>query len=151
MERQAEEIFSYLDDIGSGSMLEGCIRGIEENWFQGRLADSAYELERKMNNGDRIVVGVNRFTDGNDDAELELLQITNEDEARQLKRLNTIKQGRDETLVRDTLARLAHEAADPEVNLMPALIEASSSYATLGEMMGTLGQVFGRHIEVPTI
>lgn len=151
MERQAEEIFSYLDEIGGGSMLEGCIRGIEENWFQGRLADSAYELERKMNNGDRIVVGVNRFTDGNDDDELELLQITNEDEARQLKRLDIVKQGRDEARVRETLVRLGNEAADPEINLMPALIEASTSYATLGEMMGTLGQVFGRHVEVPTI
>ena len=48
-------------------MLEGCIRGIEDNWFQGRIADSAYELERRQNEGRRIVVGVNAFTEGNDD------------------------------------------------------------------------------------
>jgi methylmalonyl-CoA mutase, N-terminal domain len=47
MERQAEEIFAHLDELGDGSMLEGVLRGIEEGWFQGRIADSAYELERK--------------------------------------------------------------------------------------------------------
>ena len=67
MERQAEEIFAHLDELGDGSMLDGVITGIEENWFQGRIADSAYELERKFNAGRRIVVGVNGFTDGNDD------------------------------------------------------------------------------------
>ena len=73
MERRAEEIFSYLDEIGSGSMLEGVIRGIEENWFQGRIADSAYDLERKLNSGERVVVGVSAFTEGNADDELDLL------------------------------------------------------------------------------
>ena len=67
MERHAEEIFAHLDEVGGGSMLEGCIRGIEDNWFQRRIADSAYELERKLNAGRRIVVGVNAFTEGNDD------------------------------------------------------------------------------------
>ena len=54
MERLAEEIFAHLDELGDGSMLEGCIRGIEDNWFQGRIADSAYELERKLNDGRRV-------------------------------------------------------------------------------------------------
>ena len=71
MERQAEELFAHLDELGSGSMLEGVIRGIEENWFQGRIADSAYELERKFNQGDRIVVGVNGFTEGNEESGIE--------------------------------------------------------------------------------
>ena len=87
VERQAEEIFAELDRMGDGSLLEGCIRGIEENWFQGRIADSAYELERKLNRGDRIVVGVNRFTEGNDEAQPDLLQITTEQEMLQVKRL----------------------------------------------------------------
>ena len=132
-------------------MLEGVIAGIEENWFQGRIADSAYELERKMNSGERIVVGVQRFTEGNDEGGLDILQITNEDEARQLKRLHDVRERRDEAAVADVLARLATEAADPEINLMPTLIEAASAYATLGETMNTLATVFGRHVEVPTI
>ncbi len=151
MERQAEEIFAYLDEIGGGSILEGCIRGIEENWFQGRIADSAYELERKFNQGQRIIVGVNRFTEGNDEANPDLLQITNEDEARQLKRLDQVKHDRNQPAVDAVLNRLTREAADPEVNLMPTLIEAANTYATLGEIMGAMGTVFGRHVEVPTI
>jgi len=150
MERQAEEIFAKLDEFGRGSILEGCIQGIDENWFQGRIADSAYELERKFNTGERIIVGVSDFTDGNDD-NLEILQITNEDEQRQRKRLNEVKQDRDAEAVEKVLAKLAAEASDPEVNLMPTLVEASHAYATLGEMMGTMAGVFGRHVEVPTI
>jgi methylmalonyl-CoA mutase, N-terminal domain len=151
MERRAEEIFAQLDEFGHGSILEGCITGIEENWFQGRIADSAYELERKQNSGQKIVVGVNRFTEGNDDDEMELLEITNEDEARQLKRLDTIRHDRNQAAVDQLLARLAAEAADPEVNLMPTLIEAATAYASLGEIMNTMAGVFGRHVEVPTI
>ncbi len=151
MERQAEEIFAQLDEFGSGSILEGCIKGIEENWFQGRIADSAYELERKINNGQRIVVGVNRFTEGNDESEMELLEITNEDEARQLKRLDTVRHDRNQAAVDEVLAKLATEAADPETNLMPTLVEAATAYVSLGEIMNTMADVFGRHVEVPTI
>ena len=151
MERQAEELFAHLDELGSGSILEGVIRGIEENWFQGRIADSAYELERKLNQGDRIVVGVNRFTEGNEENGIELLQITNADEARQLKRLDQVRHDRDADAVAAALDRLAAEASDPSVNLMPTLIDAVGTYATLGEVMGALAGVFGRHVEVPTI
>jgi methylmalonyl-CoA mutase N-terminal domain/subunit len=151
VEREAEEIFAHLDELGAGSMLEGVIRGIEENWFQGRIADSAYDLERRLNQGRRVVVGVNRFTEGNDEDPIPTLQITHEDEARQIKRLNTVRQHRDQGSVDAALARLAADAADPEVNLMPGLIDAVTTYATLGEVMATLAGVFGRHTEVPTI
>jgi methylmalonyl-CoA mutase, N-terminal domain len=151
MERRAEELFAHLDDRGGGSMLEGCIRGIEDNWFQGRIADSAYELERAFNEGRRIVVGVNRFTEGSHENTLDLLQITNEDEARQLKRLEKVRQERDQGVVDAALARLREQAAEPDVNLMPALIDTANAYATLGETMRALADVFGRHTEVPTI
>ena len=51
IERQAEELFAHLDELGGGSMLEGAIKGIEENWFQGKIADSAYDIERRFNAG----------------------------------------------------------------------------------------------------
>ncbi len=151
MERRAEELFAELDEMGDGSMLEGAIRGIEENWFQGKIADSAFELERKLNSGERITVGVNGFTDGNDDDQLELLKITNEDEQRQRKRLDVVRQDRDSDAVAAALDRVRTEAADPEINLMPALIDAVKTYATLGEIMHALEDEFGRHVEVPTI
>ncbi len=151
MERRADEIFDHLDTLGGGSMLEGCITGIEDNWFQSAIADSAYELERAFNEGRRIIVGVNRFTEGNDDDPLDVLRITNEDEGRQLKRLGEVRRQRDGAAVASALDRLRAEAADPEMNLMPALIDASGVYATLGEMMAAMADVFGRHTEVPVI
>jgi methylmalonyl-CoA mutase N-terminal domain/subunit len=151
MERQAEEIFAQIMEFGGGSMLEGCIKGIEENWFQGRIAESAYQLERSFNEGRRIVVGVNDFLEGNNDADLEILRITNEDEKRQIERLNDVREARSESAVQHALARLATEAADPEINLMPALIDAARAYVTVGEMMSTMEGVFGRHVEVPTL
>ncbi len=151
MERQAEELFSYLDELGDGSMLEGAIQGIEENWFQGRIADSAYELERRINAGDHIRVGVNAFTDGNDEDQMELLRISGEDETKQRKRLDQVRQDRDQSAVDAALARVRTESQDPEINLMPALIDAVKVYATIGEIMGTMESEFGRHVEVPVI
>jgi methylmalonyl-CoA mutase N-terminal domain/subunit len=151
MERQAEELFAHIDGLGGGSMLEGCIAGIEENWFQGRIADSAYDLERRFNAGERVVVGVNGFTEGNDENSIDLLRITNEDETRQLKRLEKVREQRDQSAVDAVLSTLRREAADPEINLMPTLIDAVSAYATLGEIMAAMGEVFGKHVEVPTI
>ena len=151
MERQAEEIFAKLDEFGDGSLLDGVIKGIDENWFQGRIADSAYELERAFNAGERVIVGVSGFKEGNDDDDLDILRISNEDETRQRKRLDAVRQDRDQAAVDAVLAKLRAEAADPEVNLMPTLIEASQVYATLGEMMAAMADVFGRHTEVPVI
>ena len=151
MERQAEEIFAKIESFGDGSMLEGCITGIDDNWFQGRIADSAYELERRFNEGRRTIVGVSDFTEGNEEDQIPVLQITNEDEARQLKRLDDVRARRDGERVDTVLAKLQTEAADPEINLMPTLIECSRAYATVGEMMGAMGKVFGRHVEIPTI
>jgi methylmalonyl-CoA mutase N-terminal domain/subunit len=151
IERQAEELFAHIDELGEGSMLEGAIRGIEENWFQGKIADSAFEQERLLNANRRVVVGVNGFTDGNDEDQIELLRITNEDESRQHKRLNEVRERRDQNAVDAALAKVRADAADPTVNMMPALIDAAHAYATLGEIMRTMESEFGRHVEVPTI
>ena len=64
MERQAEEIFAHLLDLGDGSMLEGVYAGIDEGWFVGEIADAAYRYQREVSAGRRIVVGVNEFTEG---------------------------------------------------------------------------------------
>src|ERR1700691_2785031 len=151
MAAEAEAIFAAIAAMGEGSMLEGCIKGIEENWFQGRIADSAYELERSFNSGDRIIVGVNAFLEGNDADDLATLQITNEDERKQLARLDQVRHDRDDEQVKQALDRLRREAQDPDINLMPALIDAAKTYATVGEMMSTLADVFGRYVEVPSL
>ena len=151
VERQAEAIFAEIDVMGAGSMLEGAIRGIEENWFQGRIADSAFELERGLNNGSRIVVGVNACTEGNGEAAPPLLRISQDDERRQRERLAGVRAARDAAAVATALADVRAVASDPEANLMPTLIEAVGARASLGEIMAAMGDVFGRHVEVPTI
>jgi methylmalonyl-CoA mutase N-terminal domain/subunit len=151
MDRQAELIFSEIAAMGAGSMLEGVIAGIESNYFQGAIADSSYELERSFNAGTRVVVGANRFLEGNEDTDLETLLITQSDEKLQVERVREVRRNRDGEAVRRSLARLATEAADPEINLMPALIEAAQNYVTVGESMATLAQVFGRYVETASI
>jgi methylmalonyl-CoA mutase N-terminal domain/subunit len=151
LERQAEEVFAHLDDLGHGSMLEGVHAGIDNGYFVGEIAEAAYQLERRVNDGRRVVVGVNRFTDGNDDDTVELLRITDEQEQRQIKRLHAVKADRDAGAVAAALARIRTQAADPETNLMPAFVDAVRTYATLGEIMDTLAGVFGRYVETPVL
>jgi methylmalonyl-CoA mutase, N-terminal domain len=151
METRAGEIFEHLLELGNGSMLEGAYAGIEEGWFQSGIADAAYEFEKKVASGRRQIVGVNAFTDGAADDELEILRITAEHEQTQIKRLQAVKADRDTEAVRSTLDRVREAAADPEVNLMPPLIDAVRTYATEGEIMQTLADVFGLYTETPRL
>ena len=143
IERQAEEIFAVVDGFGDGSMLEGAIHGIEEGWFQSEIADAAYELDRKLNDGRHLVVGVNGFIEGNDEPQPDTLYIDRSTEALQVKRLAAVRSARNAAAVTDALATIRSDAADPEVNLMPALMEASRAHVTLGEMMSAMAGVFG--------
>ncbi|MCZ7534814.1 MAG: methylmalonyl-CoA mutase family protein [Acidimicrobiia bacterium] len=151
IERRAEEIFSRLDDLGDGSILEGCVRGVEDGWFQGAIADSAYEVEQKLNSGRHLVVGVNVCRDGNDEAPPETLRIGPEVEREQLRRLAKVRADRDSASVGAALDRVGADAADPNLNLMPALLDAVTAHASIGEIVGALSSVFGRHIEEPRI
>src|SRR5262249_42917348 len=91
MERRAEEIFAQIDAMGDGSMLDGAIRGCEEGWYQGEIADAAYELERKLNAGRDVVVGVNAFLEGNDEPPPPILRIGPEVEDEQRRRLEEVR------------------------------------------------------------
>ena len=150
IERQAGELFDHVLELGGGSMLEGAYTGIEDGWFQGKIAEAAYDLERKVVDGHRIVVGVNGFTEGNDESHVDLLRITAEHEQSQIKRLQAVKADRSGEAVAAALARVSEPTpAQPDVNLMPALIDAVDAYATVGELMTTMAEVFGRYVETP--
>jgi methylmalonyl-CoA mutase N-terminal domain/subunit len=150
MERRAEAVFAHLDRLGGGSLLEGVFQAIESGWFQGEIAESAYELERKLNDGRHLLVGVNVATTGGDQ-EVEVLRIGPEVEETQLKRLARVKADRDGAAVDAALARVRAAAGEPDVNLMPGLIDAVSTQATVGEIVGALADVFGRYREDPVI
>jgi len=147
MERRAEEVFSHLDRIGDGSILEGVYAGIDNGYFVGEIADSAYRFEREVNSGRRIVVGVNAYTDGNDETESDLLRIDQSTEDQQRKRLEDVKRRRNQEHVDTALARIVNDAADPTVNLMPGIIEAVKAYATEEEIADSMRQVFGTYVE----
>lgn len=150
MERQAEEIFAHLMDLGDGSILEGVYAGIDNGYFVGSIADAAYRFEREVNAGRRVIVGVNQFTEG-DDPNRELLRIDPEVEELQLKRLATVKQQRDDQAVSTALADLAVAAQDSSANLMPPTIDAVRAYATEGEIVETLRSVFGTYTEAAIV
>ena len=150
MERQASEIFDHIDQLGNGSMLEGAYAGIEDGYFVGEIADAAYRYEREVNAGRRIIVGVNEFTEG-DDEEANLLSISHETEELQLKRLAQIRGERDDDAVRASLDALVEAAEQPDVNLMPPIIDAVQTYATEGEIVAALETVFGTYVETAVV
>jgi methylmalonyl-CoA mutase N-terminal domain/subunit len=150
MERRAEEVFAHLDDLGDGSILEGVYLGIDNGFFVGEIADAAYRFERQVNRGQRIVVGVNAHNDG-DDHRSGLLRIDQDTEDLQLKRLAEVKQDRSDEAVDTALEQLVADASDPEVNLMPAIIDAVVARATEGEVVHALEGVFGTYVEEPVV
>jgi methylmalonyl-CoA mutase N-terminal domain/subunit len=151
MERQAEEVFAHLDELGGGSILEGVYEGIENGFFVGEIAEAAYRFEREVNAGERIIVGVNAFTDGNEESEQNLLRIDPAVEDLQLKRLAEVRQDRDDEAVAGALARVRADATDPNTNVMPAFIDAVQAYATEGEIVAALEDVFGTYVEKTVI
>jgi methylmalonyl-CoA mutase N-terminal domain/subunit len=151
IEREAEAVFARLDEWGEGSILAGVLHGIETNWFQGEIADAAYHFQRKVATGRRVVVGVNAFTEGNEEPAPPTLQIGPEVDEAQRKRLTTVRQRRSEAAVDAALARVVADAAIAEVNLMPAILDAVGAYATVGEVVGALASVFGRWAEDPVV
>lgn len=151
LERAAEEVFARLREAGAGSLREGVLQAVEGGWFQREIADSAYELERKLNRGQHLVVGVNIAREGNDDDPPEILRIGPEVEESQRKRLDAVKADRDAPRVRDALGEVRTAAAQPDVNVMPALIHAVEAYATLGEICSALADELGRYTEIPVI
>ena len=150
LEAEAESMFAHIAEAGNDSMLEGAFELIDEGWYQGNIADAAYDFEKKINAGRRIVVGVNDFTEGNEEDQIELLKITNEDEQRQIKNLQAVKSDRDQQAVDDALVALSR-AAETDANLMLPLIDTVRTRATVGEIMNTLADVFGRYQEKPFI
>jgi methylmalonyl-CoA mutase, N-terminal domain len=142
LERQAEEVFAHLEDLGDGSLLEGVLAGIDNGWFVSEIADAAYRFERAVNTGERVVVGVNRYTEG-DDGRTELLRISPDVEAAQVERLRRVRQDRDGAAVEAALEQVRRDAADPTANLLPPILDAVKTYASEGEIVHALEEVFG--------
>ncbi len=144
METRAEEIFAKILEMGNDSILDGVIRGIEENWFQSEIAESSYIYERKVNSGRRQTVSVNSFLEGNEDLQPEILEISHEVEKEQIKRLEKVKTNRSNEDVLNSLEELKRDAMNSDINLMQPILKSVRVRATVGEIMNSLADVFGR-------
>ena len=149
MEARVEGILQHVDRMGRGSMLDGVLTGIEEGWFQGALADSAYEFEKAVGSGERVIVGVNKHA-AEDEAELDILRISGEVERQQRGRIEGVRAARDQAALDGALADLT-AAAGGEANLMPLIVAAARARATEGEIAGALKEVFGGYREPPRV
>ncbi len=141
MEAGAEEYFQKIDDLG------GVLPAIDHGFFQQEIADAAYEYQKAVDRGDRIVVGVNRYCSG-EAPEIEILKIDPEVERKQLERLQRLKEERDGNRVSACLEELKRCAVSGE-NLIPKILEAVRAYATEGEITAALKEVFGEYKEKP--
>ncbi|MCA1839435.1 MAG: methylmalonyl-CoA mutase [Actinomycetota bacterium] len=148
VEEEAEAYFSRIDEMGDGSMLDGCLRGIEEGFFQGEIADAAFVYQNLVDKDRKIVVGVNKFARPALPDEIEILQIDPDVERQQIKDLQARKADRDQSAVDAALKNLV-EVAKGSGNTMWPLIEAARTEATLGEMVDALKEPFGIYREPP--
>ena len=138
LEAEARSIIEAVDDRG------GMRRAVEEGWVQREIQDVAFERQREIEAGERIVVGVNDYRVDEPERHEELEEVDPEDERRQLERLESVREDRDDEAVDTALAALS-EAAAGDANLLPPLIDAVKTYATVGEICDTLRDEFGEH------
>ena len=139
MEEGAEAYFQRIEELG------GVLAAIEENFFQQEIADAAYHYQKEIESKDRIIVGVNEFIQQEKPA-IDLLIIDSAIERAQAKRVQQLRLTRDNLLVQNILDELRQAAAATD-NLMPKIIAAVRAYATEGEIVAVLKEVFGEYRE----
>lgn len=144
MEEKTWDYIRKVDEMG------GAIVAIERGFFQKEIADSAYKYQRETEEKKRIIVGVNDFKIEKEEIPIELLRIDSNVEKEQLAGLQRLRRERDRKKVEETLARI-HHSAEKDENLMPAIMDAVKSYATLGEICEVLRQVYGEYKELIVI
>lgn len=139
MEEGAEEYFRKIEERG------GVLAAIHQNFFQQEIADAAYRYQKEIEGKDRIIVGVNGFQT-EEALEIDLLKIDPEIERNQAQRVKELRATRDNLHVQNTLAALKATALSSD-NLIPKIIDAVRAYATEGEIVAVLKEVFGEYRE----
>jgi len=142
VEARAQEYIDQIDRMG------GAVAAIEKGFIQKEIGASAYRFQREIEKGERIIVGLNRFQT-HEDKLTGLLKVDPEVGAKQVARLQELKNTRDNAVVQKTLAELK-TAAEGTDNLMPPILKAVKALATLGEVCDTLRGVFGEY-EAPAL
>ena len=138
---------AYLDEIDAQG---GTLAAIENGFQQRQIQEAAYRVQREIERGDRVVVGVNRFRDDGPGARPAIQRIDPDGERRQVEGLRRVRAERDPAAWEAALRRLGDEARG-EANLLPVIIEAVDAYATVGEISGRLRAAWGVHRELITV
>lgn len=137
IEAQASELIGKIEKAG------GVVAAIEDGFIQRQIENSAYEYQQEIENGERIIVGVNEFQI-DEQAKPPLLRVDPEVESAQIERLKDLRAKRDNEKVREALVNLSQRARTSS-NLMPEILAAVKTYATLGEICQVLREVFGEY------
>lgn len=137
VEAQAWKYIEKIDAMG------GSVNAIEEGYIQEEIARASYEFQKEVESAERIIVGVNKFTEKEPPFD-KVFKIDDSIRTLQINKINALKASRDNQKVSEILARLDNAAKGTE-NLMPIIIEAVEEYATLGEIANTLRKVFGEY------
>jgi len=136
MESAAEKYFDKIDKLG------GVIPGIEMGYFQREIAEASSEYQNKVESKQRIIVGVNDFVKEDEKIEIPILEIRKEVEEEQISLLSALKATRDKAVVTQSLDAITNAAKNND-NLMPLIINAAKSYASMGEIVDAMKVVFG--------
>jgi methylmalonyl-CoA mutase N-terminal domain/subunit len=126
-------------------MTSGILRGVEDGWFTGEIADSAFAYQQAVEKGDKKVVGVNTAVETDPD-ELEILRVGHDVEREQNRTLGERRAARDTAVVDSALRRMV-EVARGEGNMVPPMLDAVRAEATLGEICGVLKAEWGEYRE----
>jgi methylmalonyl-CoA mutase N-terminal domain/subunit len=153
LEAEAEEIFARITELGGGDtrehaigpMTSGILRGIEDGWFTGAIADAAFTYQRKLEKGDKRIVGVNTHTT-TVSRDLDILRVSHEVELDQRKLLADRRSTRDQSTVDRALKDLVAAARTTD-NMIPPMLAAARAEATLGEICGVLRDEWGAYTE----
>jgi methylmalonyl-CoA mutase N-terminal domain/subunit len=144
LEKQARAYFERIDAMG-GTTGGGMLRAIEQGWVQQEIQSAAYEYQRAVDSGEAVVVGVNRFT-REDEPGIPIQRIDEALERQQVERVRGLRARRDQARWLAALDRVKEHARSGR-NLMPAILEAVESCATVGEIAGSMREVFGEYQE----
>ena len=148
LEAEAEEIFTRIRSMSpDGSMTGGILRGIEDGWFSGQIAEASFAYHQKLEKGEKKVVGVNSYT-GTVGQPVEILRVSHQVELDQVAEMARRRAARDQAAVDAALAELLAAARSGQ-NMIPPMLSAAEAEATLGEICDALRAEWGTYAETP--
>jgi methylmalonyl-CoA mutase N-terminal domain/subunit len=146
LEAEAEKIFDRIKDLGGdGTITSGLLRGIEDGWFIGEIADASFTYQVAFEKGEKKVVGVNTLL-GDVGEPLEILRVSHEVELEQREVVARRRAARDQAAVDEAIGRMVH-AAENDENTVPHMLDAVRAEATLGEICNAFKPLWGEYRE----